>query len=147
VTINAVTGADLLIHEATFDHSMHDDAIHKGHSTAKMAGEFAKLTNVKLLALTHFSTRYLTRAEFDKIEHKQKPKEETSDIKSPENNKGKKQKKVKETAKKADEEEESDILIENLVQEAIDAFGSTGVIAAKDFMIIQSHKDQGFLYP
>jgi len=145
LTINAVTDADVLIHEATFDDSMHTDAIHKGHSTAKMAGEFAKLTKVKLLILTHFSTRYLTKEEAERIaQNKKKSAKETTDVKNS-NNKGKKPKKEEVVKKKDDEQEESDVVIENLVQEAIEAFGSPAVIAAKDFMIIQSQKDQGFL--
>jgi ribonuclease Z len=50
--------ADLLIHESTFNNSHTDKAYETGHSTAAMAAELAKEAHVKLLLLTHISTRY-----------------------------------------------------------------------------------------
>eukprot|EP00210_Caulerpa_lentillifera_P006854 g6551.t1 len=52
--------ADLLSHEATYASEMHKKAILAQHSTAKMAGSFAKKIKAKKLFLTHFSPRYRT---------------------------------------------------------------------------------------
>jgi len=51
-------GADLLIHEATFDDELLDKAIEDGHSTPSQAAETAKKAKVKRLVLTHLSSRY-----------------------------------------------------------------------------------------
>ncbi len=51
-------GADLLIHDATFDDSMRDTANMEGHSTAKQAAELAAKAGVSLLSLFHISPRY-----------------------------------------------------------------------------------------
>ena len=52
------SGLDLLIHEATFDHTMQAHALEAGHSTARMAAEVANKMNARLLVLTHVSPRY-----------------------------------------------------------------------------------------
>lgn len=54
----AATGADVLVHEATFSEGMERKALVSRHSTAQMAGGFARDINARLLILTHFSPRY-----------------------------------------------------------------------------------------
>lgn len=51
-------GADLLIHEATFDPDMIQDARKKKHSTIEEAIHIAEKMNAKRTILTHFSQRY-----------------------------------------------------------------------------------------
>jgi len=68
---------DLLIHEATYDHSMHTKALEGGHSTAKMAGQFAKSLKAKNLIINHFSKRYL---EGDKSDNKDENNKSVSDL-------------------------------------------------------------------
>ncbi|MGB0998820.1 MAG: ribonuclease Z [Flavobacteriales bacterium] len=53
-----IKGVDLLYHEATFLDQLADRAKTTGHSTAKQAGEIAKLAAVKQLVIGHFSSRY-----------------------------------------------------------------------------------------
>lgn len=62
-TIEAARGADLLIHEATFDSSKKEEAAERFHSTSEDAARVAKSAGVKRLVLTHISPRYSDASE------------------------------------------------------------------------------------
>ena len=55
-------GADLVVHEATFDDALAEKAELDGHSTPSQAGLQAKRAKAKMLVLTHVSARYTDAA-------------------------------------------------------------------------------------
>lgn len=63
--IDHAMDADVLIHEATCNDDDLQVALSKGHSTAGMAGEFARRIRVKHLILNHFSPRGFKPNEYE----------------------------------------------------------------------------------
>ena len=57
--IRLAENADVLVHEATFDHSTITLAAQYGHATNTEAARIAKQANVKQLLLNHISARFL----------------------------------------------------------------------------------------
>jgi ribonuclease Z len=51
-------GCDVLVYDSTYGEAHRDKALEYLHSTAREAGELAFRAGVRLLVLTHFSTRY-----------------------------------------------------------------------------------------
>uniref|UniRef100_A0A7S3VJG7 ribonuclease Z n=1 Tax=Dunaliella tertiolecta TaxID=3047 RepID=A0A7S3VJG7_DUNTE len=68
-TVEAARGCSLLIHEATFENDMADDARKKRHSTSGEALSIAEQAQAYRVLLTHFSTRYPKMPELDLEAH------------------------------------------------------------------------------
>lgn len=60
-TVAAAEDADLLVHEATFLHEELDRAVETRHSTAREVGDLAREAGVRLLAVTHLSSKVMPR--------------------------------------------------------------------------------------
>lgn len=56
--VKAGMGSALLIHEATFDNDMQEDAVNKRHSTTDEGLDVARRMGAQHVILTHFSQRY-----------------------------------------------------------------------------------------
>jgi ribonuclease Z len=56
--VKLAAGADLVIHDATFDDTLSEKAEVDGHSTPGQAAQQAKKAKAKKLVLTHISARY-----------------------------------------------------------------------------------------
>ncbi|KAL3315755.1 Zinc phosphodiesterase ELAC protein 1 [Cichlidogyrus casuarinus] len=52
------TIVDVIVHEATFEDELAEEAVSKGHSTPKYVTNLAAKLDTRLLVLTHFSHRY-----------------------------------------------------------------------------------------
>eukprot|EP00250_Pteridium_aquilinum_P027012 c34008_g1_i1 orf=85-1278(+) len=64
--LSAAEGADVLVHECTILEEDAREAVKRFHSTATMAGKFAKAIGTRCLVLTHFSCKYEARP--DRVE-------------------------------------------------------------------------------
>ncbi|KAH7288540.1 hypothetical protein KP509_31G030500 [Ceratopteris richardii] len=56
--LEAAKGADVLVHECTMLEEDAGEAECRGHSTASMAGKFAKAIGARCLVLTHFGSKF-----------------------------------------------------------------------------------------
>lgn len=113
---SAAMDSDLLLHEATFMNRLKSKAAVSMHSTASMAGAFAKQIRAKKTALYHFSSRY----ELFHAEYVNSGTQESDDVNEEEF-----------------PEENDDLVSPNqLVQEAIRGHGgnNSNIIAAYDFL-------------
>ncbi len=54
----AIEGVDVLFHESTYDSSLRQQALARGHSTAAEAARVARQAGAKVLVIGHYSKRY-----------------------------------------------------------------------------------------
>lgn len=59
-----IRDVDMMYHEATYLHALHEKAFSRFHSTSKQAAMIAKQANAKKLLLGHFSSMYESLDEF-----------------------------------------------------------------------------------
>lgn len=57
-TVDYASGAELLVHDASFSSDEAERAAETGHSTARQAAEIAAAAQAKMLALVHISSRH-----------------------------------------------------------------------------------------
>ncbi|XP_023702179.1 zinc phosphodiesterase ELAC protein 1 isoform X2 [Cryptotermes secundus] len=58
--VDLAQSSDVVLHEATLENCMEEKAIDMGHSTPKMAAQYAERIGARVLILCHFSQRYKT---------------------------------------------------------------------------------------
>eukprot|EP01083_Nonionella_stella_P045244 121590_1 len=133
--LQASQDCDLLIHECTYHDAMRPKAIEFGHSTATMAGEFARRVGAKMLTLTHFSARY----DFSPKQNVTNSYTENQSCSSggdvnmetcPNDSK----------QSSSDSPDDSKVYIEDLIREASSVCPNAEVVAAQDFSVIRFRK-------
>lgn len=130
----AAHGADLLLHEATFTDSLKEKAATAMHSTARMAGAFARSVEARKLVLTHFSSRYEAFA-LAALMSENEPKSQTSHASDDQRGDG-------DNSRDFEVESEDDRMIDDdlaspnlLIRQAAKGFGEgSNIVAAVDFM-------------
>jgi ribonuclease Z len=65
--IELAKNSSIIIHDSTFAHDLQASALEGKHSTSKEAAEVAKRAKAKQLYLTHFSQRYASKADMEKM--------------------------------------------------------------------------------
>lgn len=134
------TGADVLVHESTFNGAKRGEAIFKGHSTATMAGTFAADVKARSLILTHFSNRYAGGFQSDREDINSGDLGATIDEDDCEDM-------VLPNAEDALSEENvigERTHVDTLVREAIEAKGDNRVVAASDFFSFNVQRREEF---
>jgi len=107
-------GADVVVHEATFTDDMRQRALIAGHSTAGMAGNFAKYVDAGSLILNHFSARFEDSSQWESMKN---------------NAKGR----LKDLIAASKSEEIASI--QTITKQAVAKFGKNSVFAAEDLTV------------